>query len=120
MKIVNIILSILFIVFAAVQLNDPDPFLWVGLYLFIALICGLAAFNKYPKWGIIGGLVICLIGMGMLLPDFIDWLSNGAESITQSMKAEKPHIELTREFLGLFICVVALGFQFKQASKATK
>ena len=55
--------------------------------------------------------------MGMLLPDFIDWIQNGAESITQSMKAEKPHIELTREFLGLLICALALGFHYRKAPK---
>ena len=115
MKITNIILSILFVLFAIVQYNDPDPWLWIALYLFMALISGLAAANMYPSWVIRGGMLGCVIGLGMLLPDFIDWLNTGAESITQSMKAEQPHIELTREFFGLLICALTLGFLLWQS-----
>ncbi|MEM1121162.1 MAG: transmembrane 220 family protein, partial [Bacteroidota bacterium] len=109
MKIVNIVLSLLFVLFAYFQYNDPDPWLWIGIYLFIALVSGLAAANIYPKRLLTIGLVGCLIGLGILLPDFINWLSTGAESITESMKTEKPHIELTREFLGLLICALVMG-----------
>jgi len=98
MKLVNIILALLFALFAIVQYNDPDPWLWMGIYAFIAIISGLAAAEIYPTWLIRIGLVGCVIGLGILLPDFIDWISGGAESITETMKAEKPHIELTREF----------------------
>jgi len=117
MKIVNLLLAILFIIFAVVQYNDPDPYAWMVLYLFVALISGLAAFNKFNVKLILAGIAVCLIGMVFLLPDFIDWIRSGAESITQSMKAEKPHIELTREFLGLLICGLVLFFQYQQAKK---
>lgn len=114
MRITNIILTVLFVLFAIVQYNDPDPWLWIGIYLFMALLSGLASANMYPFWILRGGLIACLIGLGILLPDFIDWLNTGAESITQSMKTEKPHIELTREFLGLIICALTLGFYLWQ------
>lgn len=117
MKIVNILLTLLFTLFAYFQYNDPDPWLWIAIYLFIALISGLAAAKIYPKWLIRMGLVGCIIGLGILLPDFLDWLSTGAESITQSMKAEKPHIELTREFLGLLLCGLILGMHLWQSGK---
>ncbi len=117
MRIINIVLAILFTLFAVVQYNDPDPWLWIGIYLFMAIISGLAAGNIYLSWILRGGIVGCLIGLGMLLPDFIDWLSTGAESITQSMEAEKPHIELTREFLGLLICTITLGFLLWQGER---
>lgn len=51
MKILNLILTILFILFAAVQYNDPDPIHWMALYLFVAAVCGFAAFGKYNKYG---------------------------------------------------------------------
>ena len=114
MRLVNIVLALLFVLFAAFQYNDPDPWLWMVIYAFIAIIAGLAAINFYPKWLIRLGVVGCLIGLGYLLPDFIDWLTTGAESITETMKTEKPHIELTREFLGLFICLLALIFFLRQ------
>lgn len=119
MKIANIILAILFTIFAVVQYNDPDPLLWISLYLLVAAIAGLAAVNIFPKWVIRGALIGCVIGLGVLLPDFMDWLNTGAESITETMKTEKPHIELTREFLGLLICAIALGFQLWQARRQT-
>ncbi|MFK7981808.1 MAG: transmembrane 220 family protein [Saprospiraceae bacterium] len=119
MRITNIILAILFTIFAVVQYNDPDPWLWIGIYLFMALISALAANKMYPSWILRGGMLGCLIGLAILLPDFIDWLSTGAESITQSMKADQPHIELTREFLGLLICTITLGFLLWQGEQKT-
>ncbi|MFT5800889.1 MAG: hypothetical protein ACI956_000694, partial [Nonlabens sp.] len=38
MKITNIILGILFAIFAAVQYNDPDSWNWILLYLFVAVV----------------------------------------------------------------------------------
>lgn len=112
MKIINITLNSLALLSAYFQLNDPDPWLWVGMYIHVALVCGLAFFNKGAKWFTGIGLVGSFIGLGILMPDFIDWWNEGAESIVQSMKAEKPHIELTREFLGLLLCFSILAFQW--------
>lgn len=117
MKLVNIILALLFTLFAIVQYNDPDPWLWIGVYSFIAIISGLAAAKIYPSWLIRIGLAGCVIGLGILLPDFIDWWNTGADSITQSMQAKKPHIELTREFLGLVICTLVMGLHLWQGEQ---
>ncbi|MEM6879545.1 MAG: transmembrane 220 family protein, partial [Bacteroidota bacterium] len=43
------------------------------------------------------------------VPDLVDWIRQGAPSIVEEMKAEAPHIELTREFLGIGICLLVLG-----------
>lgn len=117
MKFIYIIIATLFASFAYLQLNDPDPWLWTSLYIFVAVIAVLAALNKFPIWIIRGGIIVGLIGILMLLPDFINWIRTGAESITQSMKAEKPHIELTREFLGLLLFLLTLSFVHGQAQK---
>lgn len=117
MRLVNIILALLFILFAAFQYNDPDPWLWIGVYAFIAIISGLAAAEIHPTWLIRIGLVGCVVGLGILLPDFMDWIAGGAESITQTMQAKKPHIELTREFLGLVICTLVMGFHLWQGER---
>ena len=117
MKITNILLSLLFFLFAIVQFNDPDPWLWILFYGYIAVISGFAAWNHYNKPIIGVGIAICVIGLCFLLPEFVNWLNSGAESIVESMKAEKPHIELTREFLGLSICLFVLVFHWRQATK---
>ena len=42
----------------------------------------------------------------------VDWVKKGMPSITGSMKAESPHVEYLREFLGLFIILLALLFHY--------
>jgi len=117
MKIISILLSLLFILFALVQYNDPDPWSWILLYGYIAVISGFAALGRYNKAIIGAGIAICIVGLCFLLPDFINWVNTGAESIVENMKAEKPHIELTREFLGLGVCLLVLCFHWRSASK---
>ncbi len=45
MKYLNIILSALMVLFAAVQYNDPDVILWFVIYFVPAIWAGLAAFR---------------------------------------------------------------------------
>ena len=83
MKLVNAALSLLFILFAVVQYNDPDPWIWIVLYGFVALVSAMAFFEKYNKTILVLGMIICIIGIGLLIPDFIDWLKKGAPSINR-------------------------------------
>ena len=117
MKLINLFLSFLFLVFAIVQYNDPDPWLWIGLYGYIAIVSIFAAMGRYNKAVIGIGIVTCILGILFLFPDFINWLNAGAESIVESMKTEKPHIELTREFLGLGVCLLVLVFHWRKATQ---
>lgn len=117
MKILNIILAVLFVVFAVVQFNDPDPFFWVAIYLLVATICGLAAVGRYHRILILMGLAICGIEIFTLFPEFMNWINGGMPNIAGEMKTEEPHIELMREFLGLVICAGALTFQYVQSRK---
>ena len=120
MKILNIVLAVLFVIFAVVQLNDPDPWAWVSLYLLVAGVAGFAAFGKYNRYVIWAGLAVSIIWLGILIPEFVRWVQMGMPSITESMKAEEPHIEYTREFLGLFLCIGLLVFEYFQYLKANK
>ena len=115
MKVANIIFSVLFTLFAIVQYNDPDSFLWILLYAFVAGVFGFASFGKRNKWVAIGGIVMCVIWVATLLPDFINWVQMGMPNIAGSMKTEEPHIEYTREFLGLGICILALVFNYRRS-----
>jgi Transmembrane family 220, helix len=47
MKIFNILFCILFIISAALQYNDPDPYVWMPIYLYGAALCWLAFRGKY-------------------------------------------------------------------------
>ena len=117
MKILNIILCIMFLLFLGVQYNDPDPYLWMPIYGFVAWVCALAAVGKYNKPFILIGLGILTVYTLTYIPDFIDWIKMGMPSIVETMKAEKAYVELTREFGGLVICDVVLFWQFLQARK---
>src|SRR5688572_13499075 len=112
MRIFNLIFCILFIVSASLQYNDPDPYLWIPIYLYGAFLCYLAYKNKYNSILYIIGLVF-YIGYAIYLffdkQGVLSWANeHDAESITQTMKATKPWIEETREFGGLLILIVAL------------
>ena len=106
--LIRIVLGLLFFLFAAVQLNDPDPWLWVLIYGATGAIILWSAWRPLQQWFLGLGLALIALYWISLLPAFIDWIKMGMPTITGSMKAEAPHIELTREFLGLVLCGFSL------------
>jgi phage-related holin len=51
----------------------------------------------------------------------IDWLTkHNAQNIAETMKAEKPWIEETREFFGLVILIIVLLIDYIYAKKKNK
>ena len=117
MKIINGTLAVLFLIFAALQFNDLDPWIWIGIYGAIAILCGLTASGRYFPKLILGATLLTIFGIGWYLPDFVSWLQNGAASITSSMKAETPYVELVREFLGLVLVLATLGWLYWSGKK---
>jgi hypothetical protein len=115
MKIFNLFLTALFVVSAALQYNDPDPLFWISLYLAAAVICVFAAFNKYNRWALLLLMAACIYELWVLGPAFMQWVKDGMPSITESMKASTPHVELVREFLGVFIVFVVVVFQYARS-----
>lgn len=109
MKYLHLLVTLLFLLFAYWQFNDPDWPAWVATYGFVAVVAALYAFEARVKPLVYLGLAILLIWWATYIPDFIAWLSDGAPSITGQMKAESPFIERTREFLGLTLALIAVG-----------
>ena len=112
MKVFNIFFIVVFILSAALQYNDPDPYIWVPIYLYGAYLCYQAIYKKYNPTLYIVGLII-YVGYAVYLffdkQGVLNWAGeHNAESITQTMKATKPWIEETREFGGLVILIVVL------------
>lgn len=112
MKALNFIFTLLFLASAVLQYNDPDPYLWIPIYLYGAALCWLAFRNKfYPTAYIIG--IVAFAGYAVYLfftkDGVLDWIrEHNAENIAGSMKATKPWIEDTREFFGLAILIIAM------------
>ena len=123
MKVFNIIFCLLFIFSAGLQYNDPDPYLWVPIYLIGAVLCWLAFRNKfYPKIYLVT-IFLYLLYAGILFFEkdgVIDWMTlHKAEDIAATMKADKPWIEDTREFFGLVILIVVLLVNYFYAGRKT-
>lgn len=117
-KIVNSILGIIFVLFAVVQLNDPDGVLWFSIYLAVAIICFISIFKEIPKiilWITIGGLVSYSIFHFSLFLDYLQ--TDHKEEIFGKMVYEKPYLEGSREFMGLLIAALGVAYQLKKSNK---
>jgi hypothetical protein len=112
MKAFNIFFIVIFIIFAALQYNDPDPYVWMPIYLYAALLCYFAIKGRYNPVLYMIGFVVYLAYAAYLFFDktgVLNWVNNHhSESIVQTMKATKPWIEETREFGGLMIVTLVL------------
>jgi Transmembrane family 220, helix len=112
MRIMNIFFFFIFLLCAALQYNDPDPWLWIPIYLYAAFLCMLMVLKKNYPVLYIAGLVFYAAYALLLLFDkqgVFNWITqHHAENIIQEMDPAKPWIEETREFLGLLIVIVVL------------
>ena len=124
MKIFNIIFCVLFLIFATLQYNDPDPYIWIPIYLYGAVLCWFAFRNKYFPAAYLLGI---LIFTGYAIYDFftengvLDWIQkHNSENIASTMKASTPWIEETREFFGLVILIIVLTINFIYSKKKVR
>src|ERR1700712_912168 len=117
--VLNLIFCLAFVVFAYLNLNDVDPWLWVPIYMSASICCGLAAFEMYYPAVYTLLILFYLIYAGILFfaKDGVrDWLTKyKKESLVQEMQATKPYIEKTREFFGLLIIAGALFINYLAA-----
>jgi hypothetical protein len=124
MKIFNLIFSLIFVFFAALQYNDPDPYVWMPIYLYGAVLCWLAFRGKYFRSAYLPGIAVYAIYAGYKFFDengVWDWMTkHHAANIADSMKAEQPWIEETREFFGLVILIVVLAINYFYSKRKIK
>lgn len=106
MKTINIIFSLLMILFAAVQYNDPDGLFWATLYLVPALCAGLVAlrpalFNNTMPFSLLGTCVVLgVIGSIVFWPTIPQfWI-----------KDVWWNDETAREDMGVMIATLVIGF----------
>lgn len=121
MKVFNIIFCILFIISAGLQYNDPDPILWIPIYLLGAFISYSAIRNKYYPLLTLSAITLFVIYAIYLFFDksgVLIWATeHQAENIAESMKASKPWIEETREFFGLLILIAVMLINYIKSKK---
>lgn len=122
MRVVNFLLAAMFLVFAFVQINDPDPVIWILIYGSMAIVCIMAIFDFYLKKFLIGLLAVFLVYSFFYVPGVLEWLQqdNKLALFDEVAKMEHLYIEESREFLGLLICVLVLLFYLFRAMKFSK
>lgn len=110
MKVFNIVFAILFLLFAYVQVNDPDPILWIVIYLNMTAICTVAVFRKLPGVWLYLTAGAYFVYACFLIPGSWEWFQSPDRSLLfdDIAKMQYPYIEETREFLGLVICLLVL------------
>ncbi|UJH90692.1 transmembrane 220 family protein [Antarcticibacterium sp. 1MA-6-2] len=100
--------SLLFLLFAYWQWNDPDPEVWVSIYFFSALMCVLAAFERFYLPLLIVVAIAAFFGGIYLFPSSVrDWVLQEWQQADLSMKT--PDMEVARESFGLFIVSLIIG-----------
>jgi hypothetical protein len=122
MKILKIFFAVLFLLFALVQINDPDPLLWIVVYGAMMIVSIMAIYHRYPT----GFMIIMASGyliMTVLYFDgFATWLNSSDRTLLfdDLAKMQFPYIEEAREFLGLLICIAVLVFYFALSKSAKR
>jgi hypothetical protein len=107
MRVLCGMLSVVLVLFAAVQYNDPDALLWAGLYGIGALWCGFAAFSpdtlawRPARLMLLATLALMAWGLVAFWPDAERWWSIGVwwPEITG---------ESSREGMGMMILFAAV------------
>jgi Transmembrane family 220, helix len=121
MKWFNFFFSIIFALFAVLQYNDPDPYIWIPVYLCGAVLCWLAFRNKYYTKVFLAGIIgftIYALYLFFGKDGVLEWIRlHQAENIAGSMKATNPWIEETREFFGLLIMIIVFVINFYYAKR---
>lgn len=113
-KSIAVLFTLTLFGFAALQINDPDPVIWVSFYCLCAAVPLLLLANKFIRSLFWLTLAICVIELMLSASGAYNYyLHMDQEPLMQSMNPEKPYIEEAREFLGVLIalalvCISAL------------
>lgn len=109
----SLFMALVFIYFAVVQYNDPDPHIWIPIYLYAMVLSFLYFRNQGNKIILLVSAVVYLAGAIYMWPE--QWegvaLQNGMKTV---------NIEEGRESLGLAVVAITLliyGLTFRNNRK---
>lgn len=102
MKTLALTFAVLFVLFAAVQYNDPDPQVWIPIYAFAAMACVMAYAGLGRPWFF---TLMALVYAGTAI---WQWPPAFEGFLLDEMGMKTVNIELAREAGGLAICAVAM------------
>jgi hypothetical protein len=99
MRIANGIAALIFSYSIYLQLNDPDPLLWVLYYLVAVVFCALGAAGIYT-WFVGVVALAYFLGVAYFMPGW----SFETVALLKEPKMHSDSVELAREAFGLFLC----------------
>jgi hypothetical protein len=108
-RVLHAIVAVVFLMMAAIQLNDPDPAYWMAVYAAVAAVpLARVLHRRLPSVSLIADGMV-LAGLIIAVPGFVDFLvSRDFTSINDKMTPDKPYVESAREFIGLLMAAICL------------
>ncbi|WMJ75473.1 transmembrane 220 family protein [Cytophagaceae bacterium ABcell3] len=102
MKYLSLLFFVMFVGFCAVQYNDPDPYVWVPIYGYAAVMCWMSFKGKFNFYMLGVSAVIYLIGAAFQFPpSLVEYYE--AEMSQKSLGMHALGVEEAREAGGLLI-----------------
>lgn len=108
MKIFRYSIALMFVLFGAVQFNDPDPEYWASWYFALALLCVLDARGKLSRFVWLLPVIIGLVWLMRIWPEAWEGLGLG-----DGLQMKTDNVERARESGGLIISVLLSLFFFR-------
>lgn len=101
-KPLSLVLALLFLLFAALQYNDPDPQIWIPIYSFAAIACLMAYAGLGRPWFFV------LMALGYSFAAYYQWPPRFEGFLFSELGMRSVFIEMARESGGLAICAVGM------------
>jgi hypothetical protein len=96
----NVIMLLMFLFSVAVQVNDPDPLVWMGIYGAAAVVCGLEIRRRTPAWA---PVAVALTALGWAGSLYYRAHDVPISSLFAEWEMQDLRIEEAREMYGLLI-----------------
>jgi hypothetical protein len=105
-----------FVLSAAVQWNDPDPWLWIPLYALAAVLAGLGAAGRLPLLPNALALVLFAVFLAIWAPS----VAEARPDAFTHWQMRSPADEEAREAGGLALCALWSAVQTALARRARR
>ncbi len=109
------VMTLLALVSAYLQLNDPDPERWFAIYLACAVVALLGALGRPSRWLSLAVALVASLWALAIVPEL--WGSWNPSQLTATMSSEHPEVEFGRECAGLLIVSGYCLFAFSWARR---
>lgn len=117
-KSTHLFFAFTLLAFAYLQLNDPDPVVWVLFYVVCAVVPLLEFFNRHNRLVFVIAVALCMLDMALYAHGaYTYYLHSNEEALMQSMNPAKPYIEEAREFLGSLIALALISISYWLGSR---